>query len=202
MHYLRGFNCTHSKKGYVLEQRKIRYKELFGFGANPQKASELFAHFRVLGYARAITGGFVERVRIFSPNREFAYMSEDMIKLGVPKDRIVHQETSVTTYHNAIKMRRVLAELDLKDHEVCMSSSVYHGRTQFFGKELHGLELVFVPAEAFYLASLAKPERLEAIELLIRRFGDGPLTRLIVDDTKGIAETLLGEYVVPPQPQD
>jgi len=186
----------------VRDQKPIRYNELFAFGAHPDKASELFTDIRAEGYAKAITAEYVGRVVIFCPTEEFAPLRDRMVASGASTDVIEHRLTLCTTYHNGMEMRIEMAERDLREDEVCACSSVYHKRTDFFGKALHDLGMVHIPAEAFIFAAAAKEERPEILERLCREYGDGPLTRLILDDVKGIGERLAGEYILPPQPQE
>ncbi len=183
-------------------QGVICYTELFAFGANPEEPKKLFTEMRVRGYAEALKGNFVKKVRIFCPPNEYGPMRDRMVELGAPIQRIEFEKTLATTYHNARVMRTLLGQLDLKSHEVCLSSSVYHGRAAFFGQQQHDLKIVFVPAEAFIFANAPAQARPKLLDELCQYFGDSQLTRLIIDDAKGIGTRIAGEYVIPPQPTE
>lgn len=185
----------------VKDQKPIRYRELFAYGVHPDKAEELFTDIRVEGYAKALTGRYVGRVIIFCPNNEFAPLRDRMMAFGAPADVIEHRLSLYTTYHNGTQMRIEMAKRDLREDEVCGCSSVYHNRTDFFGKALHDLSIIHIAAEAFIFAAARKEERPMILDRLCAEYGDGPLTRLILDDVMGIGERIAGEYELPPQPQ-
>lgn len=183
------------------QQEAIHFKELFGFGLNCNQWDELFGHLRVEGYARALTTGVVDRVRIFCPSDEFQPIVEAMLRFGAPKNAILFEQTLATTYYNGRVMREALGRLDLKRSEVCGASSGFHLRAVNFASMLHDLRITFVPAEAFIFAAVADDEEGLAYETdrLCREFGGGQLAELVVKEVRGIGRRLVAQYDIPPQ---
>ncbi|MFM2381787.1 MAG: hypothetical protein RLZZ76_554 [Candidatus Parcubacteria bacterium] len=181
---------------------KIIFKEVFLFGANPDHFNRLFAKQRYKGAADAVLGGFTKIVRAFCPEREYELIRKEMLSHGVEPDSIQFHKTLHTTYYNAVEMGQIRAKLDLREHEVCVSSNVYHGRASYFANARHDFKSVFIPSEAFTFARVNEDERMVLLEEMCKEYGDGPLTRLIIDDVKGIGTDLAGEYKTPPQPHE
>ncbi len=179
---------------------RVKFDELFGFGADLGKWNALFGDIRAEGYAMALIGGFVSRVRIFCPEIEFGPMREKIMAFGADGRSVCHQETLATTYHNGISMRATIGTLDLKDDKVCLSSSIYHRRSDYFAHQRHDFEIVSIPVDAFIFAATPISELGILFDRLISIYGNSPLTLLTLDDAKGIGDDLAGRYKLPPQP--
>lgn len=184
------------------QNTKINFEEVFAFGANPDHWESLFGNERARGYAMSLVGRIAKKVRVFCPEDEFKIMRDKMVEFGADKNQIEFHETLATTYYNAIEMRQVIAKLDLKSHQVCLSSNFYHNRAAYFAQVRHDFMSPFISVEALIFASCTnEEERLKTLEKMCLAYGDVPFVRKIIEDAKGIGTDIKAQYITPPQPK-
>lgn len=151
---------------------------------------------RVAGYAAAYHGGFVDEIVLFGPTHESTFMRSRLTCLGVPSEVIAEHDTQVSTYGNGVVMKQFVQDHNIPWGKAIMSSSAYHIRAPYFGHE-NGIQLEFVPAEAFLFAVRPQDEKPELFRNLTARFGGGELVHRFVSEIQGIGDNLAGRYRVP-----
>ena len=172
---------------------------VFDLGAG----KELFGDIRLDGFAAMLRIGFAEHLVVIGGdegryknelpviNRAWAIREMLVHDFEIAPDRVLSFSSKSNTDGNIAIIKAVMAEFVVEETaNFGVISNLYHLPRARLDLDAGGLILSTYAAEAFWLL-----EQDDRKDLLVERFGGGPLAERIAEEVQGIADKIRGSYV-------